>query len=381
MHLRHGDHAVDAGRGDRLDHAPLVDVEDQELARVHVRDVQPARGRVEARVVEAVARPGSATFATSFSGNGGPESWRLTAAAATAPATARITITARALTRPFLTLAPCPRHPRLQYPLGYGARMELVQTRRLGSREARKAAIDAGSRAATAWRSPAQRRLIVALASAFLAALAFARIAEDYLTNDPLARWDVRFAHWLALKRSDLGTEFFRVITFLGSPAFALAVSAVVCVVLYRRRLLVQAALLPLVLAGAEFLNLALKLAFHRPRPEVAFVSIDTYSFPSGHAMVSSAAYGALAYIAWPYLRSSRQRVLLLVGTAVFVGLICFSRLYLGVHYLSDVLAGAAGGVFWLSVSVAVLTIWGERLASWFAGTRADGIGRRITRV
>ncbi len=259
--------------------------------------------------------------------------------------------------------------------------MELVQSHRLGAREARRAAIDVGSRAATAWRSPAQRRLLVALASAVLAALAFAHIAEDYLTDDPLARWDVRFARWLALERSDLGTEFFRVITFLGSPASALAVSAVVCAVLYRRRLLVQAALLPLVLAGAELLNLALKLAFHRPRPEVAFVTIDTYSFPSGHAMVSSAAYGALAYIAWPYLRSSRQRVLLVVGMSVFVALICFSRLYLGVHYLSDVLAGAAGGVFWLSVSVAVMTMWGERLASWFAGTRTDTLGRRIMRA
>ena len=259
--------------------------------------------------------------------------------------------------------------------------MELVQSHRLGAREARRAAIDVGSRAATAWRSPAQRRLLVALASAVLAALAFAHIAEDYLTDDPLARWDVRFARWLALERSDLGTEFFRVITFLGSPASALAVSAVVCAVLYRRRLLVQAALLPLVLAGAELLNLGLKLAFHRPRPEVAFVTIDTYSFPSGHAMVSSAAYGALAYIAWPYLRSSRQRVLLVLGTSVFVALICFSRLYLGVHYLSDVLAGAAGGVFWLSVSVAVMTMWGERLASWFAGTRTDTLGRRIMRA
>ena len=265
-------------------------------------------------------------------------------------------------------------------PLGYGARMDLVQTRRLGSREARRAATDVRSRAAAAWRSPAQRRLVVAIVSACLSALAFAHIAEDYVTNDPLAHWDVRFAHWLALERSDLGTEFFRFFTFLGSPAVALAVSAVACVALYRRRLLVQAALLPLVLGGAEFLNLGLKLAFHRPRPEVAFVSIDTYSFPSGHAMVSTAAYGALAYIAWAYVRSPRGRMLLVAGTTVFVALICFSRLYLGVHYLSDVLAGAAGGLFWLSVSVAIITVWGERLVQWFAGSRADGLGRRITR-
>ena len=96
--------------------------------------------------------------------------------------------------------------------------------------------------------------------------------------------------------------------------------------------------------------------------------------------MVSTAAYGALAYIAWAYVRSPRRRVLLVAGTTVFVALICFSRLYLGVHYLSDVLAGAAGGLFWLSVSVAVITVWGERLARSFAGSRADRVGRRITR-
>ncbi len=258
--------------------------------------------------------------------------------------------------------------------------MDLVQTRRLGSGDARRVAVDVRSRAATAWHSPTQRRLLVAVVSACLAALAFARVAEDYVTNDPLARWDVRFARWLALERSDLGTEFFRFFTFLGSPAVALAISAVACVALYRRRLLVQAALLPLVLAGAELLNLVLKLAFHRPRPEVAFVTLDTYSFPSGHAMVSTAAYGALAYIAWAYVRSPRRRVLLVAGTTVFVALICFSRLYLGVHYLSDVLAGAAGGLFWLSVSVAVMTVWGERLATSFAASRADRVGRRITR-
>ena len=327
--------------------------------------------------------PGSPTFATSFNGNGRSEACRLTAAAATAAAAARATITASAQKlRDFLTRVSYP-HSRVRNAvhLGYGARMDLVQTRRLWSWEARKAAIGVRSRAATAWHSPPERRLIFAVTSAFLAALAFAHVAEDYVTNDPLARWDVRFARWLALERSDLGTDVFRVITFLGSPAVALAVSAVVCVALYRRRLLLQAALLPLVLAGAELLDLALKLAFHRPRPEVAFVTLDTYSFPSGHAMVSSAAYGALAYIAWPYLRSTRQRVLLVVGTSVFVTLICFSRLDLGVHYLSDVLAGAAGGMFWLSVSVAALTIWGERLASSFAGTRADRIGRRITRA
>jgi undecaprenyl-diphosphatase len=257
-------------------------------------------------------------------------------------------------------------------PLGYAKRMD-------GGRTGR-AAHGTSAAVAAAWHDPKQRRLVVALAAAALSAIAFAHIAEDYVTNDPLVRWDVSFARWLAGERSTVGIDFFRVVTFLGSPAVALAVGAVVCVVLYRRGRLVEAALLPLVLGGAELLNLILKLSFHRPRPDVAFVNIDTYSFPSGHAMISTAAYGALAYLAWGRLRTPRARLALVFGTVAFVALVGFSRLYLGVHYLSDVLAGFAGGVFWLAVSIALLTVYGDRFAARFAGSRADRLGQRVVR-
>jgi len=232
----------------------------------------------------------------------------------------------------------------------------------------------------SAWRTPSQRRILLALVSALLTAFAFSRVAEDYLTNDPLARWDVRFAHWLALERTAAGTDAFRILTFFGSPAVALVLTSVVFIALYQRRLLLDAALLPLVLGGAELLNLILKLSFHRSRPEVAFVHLDTYSFPSGHAMISAAAYGALTYLAWPRVRTRGRRVALLAGTIVLVSLICFSRLYLGVHYLSDVLAGVAGGLFWLSVSIAVHTAYGERLVVRFSGSRLDRAGRLLLR-
>ena len=245
---------------------------------------------------------------------------------------------------------------------------------------ARRAAHKTVTVAASAWRVPAQRRLGLALAAAVLSAIAFAHIAEDYLTNDPLAHWDVSFARWLAGERTSEGIDLFRVVTFLGSPAVALAAGTIACVALYSRRQLVEAALLPLVLGGAELLNLVLKLAFHRPRPEVAFVHLDTYSFPSGHAMISTAAYGALAYLGWSRLHSRSAQLALVAGTVLFVSLICFSRLYLGVHYLSDVLGGAAGGAFWLAVSIALQTIYGERFAARFTGSWADRLGRRLTR-
>ena len=231
--------------------------------------------------------------------------------------------------------------------------------------EARRAGERAGRIVASAvasWQEPARRRLGLALATALLAALAFARVAEDYLTNDPLARWDVSFARWLAGERTAVGLDVFRVVTFFGSAAALVAISAVVTAALLRRRRTLDAGLVVLVLAGAEALNLILKLSFHRPRPEVAFIHLDTYSFPSGHAMVSTAVYGVLAYLAWGHLRPGKDRRAVVAATTVLVSLICFSRLYLGVHYLSDVLAGAAGGMFWLAVSIGLVTIFGRRL-------------------
>jgi len=252
--------------------------------------------------------------------------------------------------------------------------------RRVYDRSPSRAGGAARAAVSSAWRTPRQRRLGLALAAAVLSAIAFARIAEDYLTNDPLARWDVTFARWLSGERSTVGTDIFRVLTFIGSPAAALAISTIVCVLLYRRRQVVEAALLPAVLGGGELLNLVLKLSFHRPRPEVAFVHLDTYSFPSGHAMLSTAAYGAFAYLAWSHLHARHARLALIAGTTLLVALICFSRLYLGVHYLSDVLGGAAAGAFWLAVSIALQTLYGERFAHAFAGSTVDRFGRRITR-
>lgn len=178
--------------------------------------------------------------------------------------------------------------------------------------------------------------------------LAFGHIVEDYLTGDPLVDWDVRFAGWLHEHASgDLVTSF-RIVTFAGNGVFLLLVAAGTGVWLWRRHELSQALLVAVVFVGGEFLNLALKLAFQRPRPELAFVHLETYSFPSGHAMMSAAVYGLLAVLALPLLTTLKARVGLVSAVVLLVALIAFCRLYLGVHYLSDVLAGVSVGAAWL---------------------------------
>jgi membrane-associated phospholipid phosphatase len=178
------------------------------------------------------------------------------------------------------------------------------------------------------------------------AVLAFGHIVEDYLTGDPIVRWDVRFSGWLHLHSNAHLVTLFKVVTIAGSVPFLALVTAAFALYLLRRRRLNEAALLCVVALGIEIVYPILKLLFHRPRPELAYVHLDTYSFPSGHATGSAAIYAVIVYLLAVNLRTSR-RVAWAFGYAAFVVLIAFSRLYLQAHYLSDVLAGLSLGFAW----------------------------------
>jgi membrane-associated phospholipid phosphatase len=198
----------------------------------------------------------------------------------------------------------------------------------------------------------AQRRdphlqLQVALALLLAGALAaFAHITEDYLTGDPLVRWDLEFSRWLHEHSSSTLVSLFKVVTLAGNVAFLALFVVAVALYLLRRRAFNEAALLSVAALGIEVLNPVLKLLFHRPRPELAYVHIDTYSFPSGHAAGASAIYGVALYLL-ARRAALRWRVLCGIGYVALVVVIGFSRLYLEVHYLSDVLAGVSLGTAW----------------------------------
>jgi undecaprenyl-diphosphatase len=102
--------------------------------------------------------------------------------------------------------------------------------------------------------------------------------------------------------------------------------------------------------AGGEALDATLKVLFRRARPEVFFgyTAPSTYSFPSGHAMLSACFYGVLAAVIAQRLESRAQRAAVWIAAAVTAATIGLSRIYLGVHYPSDVLAGYAAAIVWV---------------------------------
>jgi len=163
--------------------------------------------------------------------------------------------------------------------------------------------------------------------------------------------------------------ETFQGITYLGSSAFQidLSIGVVLILLLYRQWRLASAWVI------AQLVAIVLieksKLAFGRARPSFngMYVLEDSYSFPSGHALTSMVSFGLLAYlVAIGFEQSAIRRVTVALCGALII-LIGFSRLLLGVHYLSDVVGGYALGAAWLAFGVALI----EDARAHYGGSRA----------
>lgn len=195
----------------------------------------------------------------------------------------------------------------------------------------------------------------------------FAGVTEDVVHHDPLTRFDLTLTRLFRAHATPLGDKTFSIVSALGSPsAMAIVGSGGALLLLLRRKWLVLAAWVA-GFGGAGLLTVVLKNIIQRPRPPGAaeFLFGTTYSFPSGHALGSLVGYGMLAYVVGSiWIERQRARVRLIVVTAVLVIAIGISRLYLGVHYFSDVVAGYAVGVLWLSVCISGLQVAQRRRLS-----------------
>jgi undecaprenyl-diphosphatase len=139
--------------------------------------------------------------------------------------------------------------------------------------------------------------------------------------------------------------------TYLGSVYGIVSLFVIALLLLYVFDQKRATALLSITMSGEAVLGIVLKLSFQRPRPE-AFFGFEppaSYSFPSGHAFASLCFFGALAWIATTQIKSTGKIILVWLIAAFFILIIGSSRIYLGVHYPSDILAGYLAGVVWLS--------------------------------
>jgi len=107
------------------------------------------------------------------------------------------------------------------------------------------------------------------------------------------------------------------------------------------------------VLVGTPIINQILKQFFHRARPDLhRLIEAGGYSFPSGHAMNAFAVYGIIAFLLWHHIPTHLGRTILILISSGFIIMIGASRIYLGVHYPSDIIGGYFASAFWLSSAI-----------------------------
>jgi MYXO-CTERM domain-containing protein len=182
-------------------------------------------------------------------------------------------------------------------------------------------------------------------------AVAVGELADEVVDQDGVTRLDGPVWTWFVGHRDPLDTSVATVISDGGATGAVAAVALLVAGVLVLRRRRAEALLVTVVVGGAAILVVAVKAVVGRPRPPVAFrLAVETNaSFPSGHALVAAAVLGVLAALAMTRLRGP-VRALVAAATVLVVLAIGVSRLYLGVHWASDVVTGWLLGALWLTI-------------------------------
>lgn len=149
-------------------------------------------------------------------------------------------------------------------------------------------------------------------------------------------------------------TSVMQFITFLGTHTFLIPANLVLIVYfLFIKKHRWYSIKVPVVAIGGVTLMFLLKMLFNRPRPLIPLLEeASGLSFPSGHAMMSFSFYGLLIYLTWRYVERVWLRNLLIAAFLLLILSIGLSRVYLRVHYASDVLAGFCVGAIWLVTSL-----------------------------
>ena len=179
----------------------------------------------------------------------------------------------------------------------------------------------------------------------FLFFVIFLAIAEDVFEQE-IFEFDSVVYNFLVNNRNEALNNFFKIITQFGS-ALVLIIITILCVIFIRDKK--YKILVPANLLTIAIINIVLKNFFLRPRPnELRLIEETGYSFPSGHAMASTAFYGLIIYIVHEKVENKILRNTICIMLGLLILLISVSRIYVGVHYTSDVIAGTCFSIAYL---------------------------------
>lgn len=200
-------------------------------------------------------------------------------------------------------------------------------------------------------------RLITALVSCLVLAAVFGYVASS-IGNGSIVQFDTPIINVVQGAEAPWLTNVMKLFTIIGSTKAVLAISLITLGLLLYFRQKAQTILFLIVIGGTAALNLVLKLFFQRARPDLnRLIEISGYSFPSGHTMMATSLYIILAFILWRNAKNS-GRILYVIAAFFMIFMICISRIYLGVHYPSDIAGGISASTFWLLIATSIYTIY-----------------------
>ena len=188
----------------------------------------------------------------------------------------------------------------------------------------------------------------------------FGSIADEVVDGEPLTVVDAQVAAWFHAHAIPSVTQFMLGISAINGIAGISILTVLLALNFIWRRDWYWLLGLALAVPGGMLLNLLTKFAFHRKRPVFIdpIVTLSGYSFPSGHTLASTVYYGTLAAFLMPRVKTSGQRVAILLAALLMATLVGLSRIYLGAHFLTDVVGAFAEGLAWLALClVAVATL------------------------
>jgi undecaprenyl-diphosphatase len=192
----------------------------------------------------------------------------------------------------------------------------------------------------------------------------FGSIADEVLEESEFVTVDHNITRWLNRLSTPWLTAIMMAISDMHGTRGISVLMVLALLLLAWKRLWSWALILLVTVPTGGLLNVLMKQAFQRARPQFdpPLLMLTDYSFPSGHTCASTLFYGVLASLLIPRIASWRKRSLFVAEMLGMVALVAFSRLYLGAHFLSDVLAGFAEGVAWLALCLtATHTYLGHR--------------------
>ena len=201
---------------------------------------------------------------------------------------------------------------------------------------------------------PVAAILILGLVISAFVGDAFVDLVELLRAESPILMRADRQAYEFAHEtRAEGATALFTFFTVIGTPVGLGAIVVAAAAILVWRKYPRWAMYLVVTALGGALLNVALKHYVARERPDLsaALRHASGFSFPSGHAMGATVIFGALGYLAARGIRDPRKRSLIFAILASLIAAVCASRIYLGVHWISDIGAGVSAGVVWLATT------------------------------